>query len=103
MSLIGEMREGPAAHPGLALKFEQAKEALLRETKNYRLDTPYEVANYNARVLMEHDVWYLDDYLEVMEGENACKKPLSMQECADGAEESMTGSLKVSGFCMEFL
>lgn len=39
LSLIQEMKEGKDAHPALFDKFQKAKESLLRETKNYRLDT----------------------------------------------------------------
>ena len=52
-------------------KFQKATESLLRETKNYRLDSPYEVASYNSRLLMEEDVYYLDNYVNDMEGEYA--------------------------------
>jgi insulysin len=96
LSLIEEMREGREAHPALFDKFQKAKENLLRETKNYRLDTPYEVANYNSRLLLEEHVWYLDDYIDEMEGENAERNPLTMEECADVARECLTGRLKVS-------
>jgi hypothetical protein len=94
-SLIEEMKEGKDAHPGLFDKFRKATESLLRETKNYRLDSPYEVANYNSRLLMEEDVYYLDNYVDEMEGEYAERNPLTMEECARVAEECLTGRLKV--------
>lgn len=100
LSLIEEMREGKDKHPALFNRFEKAKESLLRETKNYRLDTPYEVANYNSRLLMEENVWYLDDYVDEMEGENAIKDPLTMEECADVAEACLTGRLKADALCI---
>ena len=96
LSLIQEMKEGKEAQKGLFDKFEKAKENLLRETKNYRLDAPYQIANYNSRLIMEEDVYYLDNYVDEMEGENAARNPLTMEECARAAEEGLTGRLKVS-------
>jgi insulysin len=95
LSLIQEMKEGKEAHPALYDKFQTAKESLLRETKNYRLDAPYEVCNYNSRLLMEENVWYLDDYVSEMEGEYAERDPLTMEECAQVVEQCLTGRLKV--------
>lgn len=100
LTLIQELREGKEKHPSLYDKFERARESLLRETKNYRLDAPYEVANYNSRLLMEENVWYLDDYIDLMEGENAAKDPLTMEQCADVAEACLTQRLKVSALSM---
>jgi insulysin len=103
LSLIQEMKEGKDAHPSLYAKFMKAKESLLRETKNYRLDVPYEVANYNSRLLMEENVWYLDNYVDEMEGKNADRDPLTLEECAHIAEECLTGRLKVSlRVCVSF-
>ena len=99
-SLIDELREGKDRHPALNDKFERAKDSLLRETKNYRLDVPYEVANYNSRLAMEENVWYLDDYVDLMEGEYAEKDPLTMEQCADVAEACLTGRLNVNALYM---
>ena len=65
-----------------------------------RLDTPHEVANYNARLLMEENVWYLDNYIDEMEGEQAEKDPLTMEECAVVAEEALTSRLKAQAMCI---
>jgi len=100
LSLIEELKEGKYKHPVLFDRFEKAKESLLRETKNYRLDAPYEVANYNSRLLMEENVWYLENYVDEMEGENAEKDPLTMEECASVAEESLTSQLKAEAMCI---
>jgi len=100
LTLIQELREGKEKHPALHAKFETAKEGLLRETKNYRLDVPYEVANYNSRLIMEENVWYLDNYVDLMEGEYAQKDPLTMEQCADVAESCLTGPLKINALCM---
>eukprot|EP00980_Cylindrotheca_fusiformis_P026152 scaffold15472_cov117-Cylindrotheca_fusiformis.AAC.16 len=91
LTLIQEMREGKEAHPALFDKFQKAKENLLRETKNYRLDAPYEVANYNSRLLLEGNVWHLDDYVDEMEGDVAERNPLSMEECGNVVLECLTG------------
>jgi secreted Zn-dependent insulinase-like peptidase len=95
LSLIQEMKEGKEVHPDLYDKFAKATENLLRETKNYRLDTPYEISNYNARLVLEENVWYLDNYVDEMEGPNAERYPLTMEECAGAAERCLTGRLKV--------
>jgi secreted Zn-dependent insulinase-like peptidase len=95
-SLIQEMKEGKDAQPALFGKFQKAKENLLRETKNYKLDTPYEICAYNSRLVMEQNVWYLDNYVNEMEGEYAERDPLTMEECARVAEECLTGRVKVS-------
>ena len=98
LSLVQEMKEGKDKHPDLYDKFLTAKDNLLRETKNYRLDAPYEVCNYNARLLLEESVWYMDNYVDEMEGPNADRYPLTMEECAEAVERCLTGRIKVS-FC----
>lgn len=95
-SLIDELKGDDEV---LRLKFEKAKEALLRETKNYRLDAPYEVNNYNSRLLLEEKVWYLEDYLSLLEGANAEQHPLTMQECAETALKCLT-RVKCEALCM---
>lgn len=97
ISLIGEMKAGD---PVLREKFNKGLEGLLRETKNYRLDSPYEVASYNSRLLIEESVWYLDNYVTEMEGEAAERNPLTMEECAAAAEESLMGRVKCEALCM---
>jgi len=97
LSLIEEMKQGK---PSLQKLFDKAKEGLLRETKNYRLDPPYEVASYNSRLLIEENVWYLDNYIDEMEGEVAEKDPLTMAECAEVAQECLMGRVKCEALCM---
>ena len=96
-SLIAEMKRDDTVLQG---RFEKAKEGLLRETKNYRLDAPHEVNNYNSRLLIEESVWYLDNYVDEMEGEVASRDPLTMKECARVAEECLMGRLKCEALCM---
>ncbi|KAI2497496.1 hypothetical protein MHU86_16998 [Fragilaria crotonensis] len=100
LSLIGELKEGPNDNPCLALKFKKAHDNLLRETKNYRLDSPYEVANYNSRLISEEKVWYVDNYIDEMEGEYAEKDPLTMEECGQIAEQCLRGRLKAEALCI---
>jgi insulysin len=97
LSLIEEMKDSNVA---LEDKFNRAKEGLLRETKNYRLDPPYEVANYNSRLFIEENVWYLDNYIDEMEGINAERFPLTMKECAEVTEECLMGRVRCEALCM---
>ena len=96
-SLIDELKAGD---PSLREKFDRARDSLCRETKNYRLDSPYEVANYNSRLLMEESVWYIDNYIDEMEGPSAEKNPLTMEECAEVAKESISSRIKCEALCM---
>ena len=89
LSLLSEMKD-PANNPQLAQRFEKAKTNLMRETKNFELDSPYETASYNARVLMEEKAWHLPAYIEEMD------RGMSMQECVTIMEECLTGQNKVS-------
>lgn len=50
-SLISEMKEGEHAHPALARQFSKAQENLLRRTKNYVYDSPYETGSYNLKMV----------------------------------------------------
>lgn len=96
LSLLQELKEGPEKHAGLALKFKKAHDNLLRETKNYRLDTPYEICNYNARLLLEESVWYVDNYVHELES----PQKLTMQECGQVAEECLQGRLNAEALCI---
>jgi len=55
LSIIDEMKDADESS-GLALKFEKATKNLLRETKNFRLESPHETASYSSRMLLEHNV-----------------------------------------------
>jgi len=101
LSLIEEMKHGSEeSTPGLYMKFMKAKEGLLRETKNYRLESPYSVASYNARLVLEESIWFLDDYINEMEGDRGTSNPLTLEECARAAEESLTGRITAQSLCM---
>jgi len=100
LSIIQEMKEGPIAKPGLAAKFEKATKNLLKDTKNYIYESPYETASYISRMLLESDGWHVSNYIAEMEGEYAEKEPLTMQECAKIAEECLTGRLSAAFLCM---
>ena len=97
LSLIDDMKSGD---PELRQKFDKAREALLQETKNFRLDPPHEVVNYNTRLVMEEKAFYLDDYVNEMEGPMADQFPLTMEECADYVTEGMLGKTKIEAMCM---
>merc|ERR1712151_1191521 len=84
-----QMKEGPTAHPDLYQKFQKASYNLLRETKNFQLDAPYEINNYNSRILMEEKAWHVNSYIGEMEGELAEKFPLTMEECGSKLQEAM--------------
>ena len=101
VSLIGEMKEGKESHPDLHSKFQKATINLLRQTKNCKLDSPLETANYNGRVLIEESVWHLDNYLDEFVGvgsdDGQDRDSMTMEECAIVVEESiMNGRLAVS-------
>ncbi|KAL7468998.1 hypothetical protein ACHAXS_009237 [Conticribra weissflogii] len=99
-SLIQEMKEGDEAHPALAEIFNKAKDNLLRQTKNYIYDSPYETGSYNMRMLMEAPVWHISDYIAEMEGEYADNEPLTMKECAEVAEKCLFGRSKAVSLCI---
>jgi insulysin len=97
LSLLDEMKSGNVELRG---KFAKARESLLQETKNFRLDPPHEVANYNSRIVMEEKAYYLDDYVGELEGPDAERFPLTMEECADYVREGMLGKTKCEALCM---
>lgn len=103
LSIIEEMKKAAAdddddngSSSGLRLKFDKATKNLLRETKNFRLDSPYETCDYTSRILLEDNVWHVSNYIDEMEGEIAEKDPLTLLECAQVAEESLTKRVLVS-------
>lgn len=99
-SLIEEMKEGEEAQPALGEIFSKAKENLLRQTKNFIFDSPYETGTYNARMLMETPVWHVEDYTAEMEGPDAELEPLTMEECARAAEDCLFGRTKATSLCI---
>lgn len=99
-SLIAEMKEGDMARPTLAGLFRKAKENLLRQTKNYIFEAPYETGSYNNRMLLETPVWHINDYTAEMEGPDAEAEPLTMKECAEIAEQCLFGRSKAVALCM---
>jgi secreted Zn-dependent insulinase-like peptidase len=95
LTIIEEMKSAPESS-GLHLKFDKATKNLLRETKNFRLESPYETASYISRVLLEHNVWHVSNYIAELEGEMSNSRPLTLAECAKVAEEALTQRLMVS-------
>ena len=53
-SLIAEMKEGEDSHPSLARAFLKAQENLLRRTKNFVYDSPYETGSYNLKTVISY-------------------------------------------------
>lgn len=49
---------------------------------------------------MEENVWYLDNYVNELEGEFAKKDPLTMEQCAVITEQSLTSQIKMEGLCI---
>jgi len=98
--ILGLLEEMKAGDPKLRQKFNKAQESLLQETKNFRLDPPNEVVNYNSRLIMEEKAYYLDDYVNEMEGPSAVRFPLTMEECAIYLEEGMFGKTRIEAMCM---
>ena len=95
-SIIEEMKEDVNNNSHLSLKFEKAVENLLRETKNFRYDSPYETASYMTRMMLEDNVWHVKNYIAEMEGDFADKNPLTLQECAYVAEQCLSKRVLVS-------
>jgi len=46
-------------------KFEKHRESLLREYTNFNKETPYEMAMYYTRQLLEGRCWHLHQYIDV--------------------------------------
>lgn len=97
LSLIQEMKECPDSQSRLAQKFEKARQSLLRQTKNFRMESPYETCSYISRMTVEDNVWHVNQYVEEMEDP---KNPLTMEECARAAEESLLGRGRAEALCM---
>lgn len=97
-TLIEEMKEGDGAHPALAAMFEKARQNLLRETKNFVYDSPYEICQYNLRMLNEEKAWHIDHYISELEDKDV--EPLTMKECAEVAEDCLFGRSKAVALCI---
>lgn len=97
LSIIEEMKVADESS-GLFLKFDKGKKNLVRETKNFRLESPYETASYISRMLLEHNIFHVSNYIDEMEGEFAERNPVTLAECAKIAEECLTQRLGVSKY-----
>lgn len=56
LTIIEEMKVSTGNDCSLSRKFDKAAKNLLRETKNFRLESPYETASYVSRMLLEDNV-----------------------------------------------
>mmetsp|Transcript_32998 Transcript_32998/g.49849 ORF Transcript_32998/g.49849 Transcript_32998/m.49849 type:complete len:1160 (+) Transcript_32998:129-3608(+) len=92
LSLMKELQDSSCEK--LKLKFRKALDNLLRETKNYRLDTPYEMANYNSRLMLEESAWYVNNYIREME-----QGELTMRDCGLVAQDCLLGRLRAEALC----
>ena len=45
-------------------------------------------------------MWYIDNYVDLLEGKQADKDPLTMEQCAAVAEESLTSRLNAEAMCI---
>jgi len=100
LTIIEEMKVSTGDDCSLTRKFDKAVKNLLRETKNFRLESPYETASYVSRMLLEDNVWHVKNYVDEMEGDYAEKYPLTLQECVNVAEESLTKRISATFLCM---
>ncbi len=62
LTIIEEMKVSTGNDCSLSRKFDKAVKNLLRETKNFRLESPYETASYVSRMLLEDNVRPLDRF-----------------------------------------
>lgn len=91
--LLDDLEANDGSDP-LARSFAVQTEHLLRETRNFAFEPPYELASYNSRFLLEERVWHVCSYEEVMENE------LSMKECANVVRECFSGRVDINALCM---
>ena len=61
-------------------------------------DSPYEICQYNLRMLSEFPVWHIDDYISELEDKDV--EPLTMKECAEVAENCLFGRSKAVALCI---
>jgi len=73
----------------LSEKYTKALESLHRETSNFNLDAPYEVANYNARLVLEEKTWTIPQYLSEMDDIKNMDVSKAVQECATIIREAL--------------
>eukprot|EP00814_Leptocylindrus_danicus_P018865 CAMPEP_0116006758 /NCGR_PEP_ID=MMETSP0321-20121206/1916_1 /TAXON_ID=163516 /ORGANISM="Leptocylindrus danicus var. danicus, Strain B650" /LENGTH=1168 /DNA_ID=CAMNT_0003475367 /DNA_START=833 /DNA_END=4340 /DNA_ORIENTATION=- len=99
IELISEMKNPENNHEDSVLyqKYGKSLESLRRQTANFQLDPPYEVCDYNTRLIVEENVWTVSNYLAEM---NDTKNPLTMLECANIMEETLLGSIRIEALCM---
>ena len=99
IELISEMKDPKNNEKDSVLnqKYQKSLESLCRQTTNFQLDPPYEVCDYNTRLIVEENVWTVSNYLTEM---TDTKNPLTMLECANIMEEALLGSIRIEASCM---
>jgi insulysin len=99
LTIVHDLKEADDSS-ALARTVEKATKNLLRETKNFRLESPYETASYISRMMLEHNVWHVSNYIAELEGSFADKNPVTPAEVANLMEEVLTSRLSATFLCM---
>lgn len=99
LSIVHDLK-GADDSSALTRTVEKATKNLLRETKNFRMESPYETASYISRMMLEHNVWHVSNYIAELEGSFADKNPVTPSEVANLMEEVLTSRLSATFLCM---
>jgi insulysin len=99
LSIVHDLKDADESS-ALARTVDKATKNLLRETKNFRLESPYETASYISRLILEHNVWHVSNYIAELEGPFADKNPVTPAELANLMEEVLTSRLSATFLCM---
>lgn len=99
LSIVHDLK-GADDSSALTRTVEKATKNLLRETKNFRLESPYETASYISRMMLEHNVWHVSNYIAELEGSFADNNPVTPSEVANLMEEVLTSRLSATFLCM---
>ena len=91
-----ELADEMSSHGGddtpMLRSFATQVEGLRIETENFKLDPPYELANYNSRLLLEENVWTVEQYLKEIPG-------LTIRDCGELAKSCLSG-VAINALCM---
>jgi len=97
--LIDNLEDGK--DHSLIEKYSKALESLHRETSNFNLDPPYEVANYNSRLLLEQSTWTIPQYLREMNSLMRMNTVEAMAECGHVIRDALFDKVcRVEALCM---
>ena len=76
----------------LLRSFATQVEGLRIETENFELDPPYELANYNSRLVLEENVWTVEQYLAEI-------SDVTIRDCGE-LVKSCLGEVAINALCM---